>query len=216
MHPFARSSAGVSIAETLISISITAFAIGAIYVGSVTLQKSFRASQQYAATQAAQLRVIDYVALDLRRAVQWKAESGGTELTILIPDYYDGDVEDRTAPRPSPRYPRVAKNGGVYYGDTSTDLVKIRYYAVERTDSHGTKLKDIRREVTRDGKTREKVLVTGAQDFEPLYDEDADTKGQIVHTKVSFPPSFRPFINSGDAYRDGTTTFATTLVRNKR
>lgn len=214
-----RSRSGVSLAESLVAISITAFAISAIYIGSSALQKSFKASHHYAATQAAQLRVIDYVSLDLRRAVDWKAENGGTELVLKIPNYYTGDVEDRSLEtKPSPRHPRVAKNGSVYYGEDANDLVTVRYYTSDRQDSSGTTVKDVWREVIyRDASLNKpaKLLVTGVKDFQPIYRED-DPKGQIVYTKISFPPSFRPFIDSGDAYRDGTTTFATTMVRNKR
>ena len=63
--------------------------------------------------------------------------------------------------------------------------------------------------------TTETVLVKGAEEFKPVYEQN-DKKRQVVYTKISFPPVFRPFINSGDVYKDGTATFATTMVRNKR
>lgn len=206
------SRSGATLAESLIAVAITTFAISSIYVGSITLQKSFRASQHYAATQAAQMRVIDYVSMDLRRAVQWQADaSGGKELVLWLPNYYlkkeDGNLVAR--------HPQVGSNGQVYYGSSGQDLVKVRYYATERRDDHGLLVNDIRRAVTHDNKTEETLLVTGAQDFQPVFDED-DTKGQVVHTKVSFPPSFRPFISTGNGFRDGTSTYATTMVRNKR
>src|SRR5215213_7322368 len=102
MRPqYARHSrTGGSLIETLVSVSITAAAMSALYVGSVTLQKSFRAARQYAETQAAQMRVIDYVAGDLRTAISYPdaATVGSTEglppgatlvLQLIVPNYYD-------------------------------------------------------------------------------------------------------------------------------
>jgi hypothetical protein len=198
--------------ESVIAVAITAFALSSIYIATITLQKSFRAAQQYAVTQAAQLRVIDYVALDLRRGVDWNATSdSGKELTVWLPNYYDNSNPDR----PVPRDPKVGPNREVYYGSSPNDRIQVRYYATERIDSHGARVNDVHRAVTYGGQTEDTVLVTGAEAFEPVYDQD-DTKRQVVYTKITFPPAFRPFINSGNAYRDGTSTFATTMVRNKR
>ena len=198
--------------ESVIAVAITAFALSSIYIASITLQKSFRAAQQYSVTQAAQLRVIDYVALDLRRGVDWNATSGNSkELTVWLPNYYDSTNPDR----PIPRDPKVGPNKEVYYGTNPQDRIKVRYYATQRTDAMGASVNDVHRAVTYGGQTEDTVLVTGAEAFEPVYDQD-DAKKQVVYTKITFPPAFRPFINSGNSFRDGTSTFATTMVRNKR
>jgi hypothetical protein len=200
---------GATLMETMMTVTITAIAISSIYIGSITLQKSFRAAQLYSTTQAGQLRVIDYVSMDLRRAVDWTPS--GNEVSMKIPNYYDYTDPNR----PIPRNPRVSKNGEVYYGSGPGDVINIRYHTVERTDSFGRTVSDVYRGVTSGGTTRNTVLVTGAEEFKPVY-EQSDTKRQVVYTKISFPPVFRPFIASGDVYKDGTTTYATTMVRNKR
>ena len=204
-----RSRSGATLIETMVTVAITGFAMTSIYIGSIAVQKSFRAAQMYSTTQAGQLRVIDYVALDLRRAVDWTPV--GNEVRMKIPNFYDNTNPEK----PIPRHPRVSKNGEVYYGTSPADLIDIRYYTVERTNSAGRRVNDVCRAVTSGGKTTDTVLVTGAEEFKPVY-QQSDTKRQVVYTKISFPPVFRPFINSGDVYKDGTTTFATTMVRNKR
>jgi Tfp pilus assembly protein PilW len=204
-----RAVTGTTLVETTVSLAITTIAIGAIYVGSMALQKSFRAAQHYSVTQAAQLRVLDYVASDLRRAVHWTAS--GNEVRMKIPNFYD----TTDAAHPTPRDPRVSANGEVYYGASPADVTEVRYYTLERTDGSGRKVSDVYRSVSSGGTTRSTVLVKGVEEFKPVY-EQSDANQQVVRTKISFPPIFRPFIESGNVYKDGTATFATTMVRNKR
>jgi Tfp pilus assembly protein PilW len=204
-----RAVTGTTLVETMLSLAITTIAVGAIYVGSITLQKSFRAAQHYADAQAGQLRVLDYVAMDLRRAVDWTAS--GNELRMKIPNFYDATDEAH----PTPRDPRVSANGEVYYGASPADITEVRYYSLERTDKSGRKISDVYRAVTSGGNTRSTVLVKGVEEFKPVY-EQSNSNQQVVRTKISFPPMFRPFIESGNVYKDGTATFATTMVRNKR
>lgn len=197
-----RHVRGFTLVETLFGTTILTMAIGAIYVGSLSLQKSFRAAQHYSSTHAAQLRVLDYVSLDLRRA--YAVKQGTKEITMLIPDYYD-----RTDPaKPKARYPRV-ENGRIVYG--SSQGVKVRYYITTRNDGNGRSVNDLFRE--QGGESR--LLVSGIQEFEPAY-EDNDPRRQIVKTAITFPPIFRAFAVSDAATRNATATHAATMVRNKR
>src|SRR6476469_4621914 len=134
-----RGVAAATLLETAVSVSITAFAISALFVGSITLQKSFRAAEQYSVTQAAQLRVLDYVAMDLRRATGWPPATA-SEIQVSIPNYYD-----TTDPaNPKPREPKVAR-GVVYYGQNSSDFLKVRYYTTQHTDGTGRLVNDVHR-----------------------------------------------------------------------
>lgn len=197
-----RDVRGFTLVETLFGATILSLAIGAIYVGSLSLQKSFRAAQHYSATHAAQLRVLDYVSLDLRRA--YAVKQGTKEITMLIPDYYD-----RTDPaKPKARYPRV-ENGRIVYGSSAG--VKVRYYITTRAGDGGRPVNDLFRE---EGGVS-KLLVSGIQEFEPAY-EDNDPRRQIVKTAITFPPIFRAFATTDAATKNATATHAATMVRNKR
>lgn len=217
-----RSSSGSSLVETLIAVTITVIAISAIYVGSITLQKSFRAAQHYSTTQASQLRVLDYVAMDLRRAVGYPSAATSASavglptgavpvLELLIPNYYDTSDPDN----PKPRDPKIGPNGEVYYGASAQDLVRVSYFTLTGAGSNGLKTCDVYRSVTSNGSTKTTQLVQGAEDFTLTFAAD-DPKQQLVNTKITFPPMFRPFVDSGNVYKDGTATYATVLVRNKR
>jgi type II secretory pathway pseudopilin PulG len=196
------SNRAFTLVETLFGTTILSIAIGSIYVGSMALQKSFRAAQHYSSTHAAQMRVLDYVSMDLRRA--FAVKQGNKEITLLIPDYYD-----RTDPaKPKARHPRV-ENNRVVYGNAAG--IKVRYYITTRPDHSGRPVNDLFREEAGVAK----LLVSGIQEFEPTYADD-DPNRQIVKTAITFPPIFRAFAVSDVATRNATATHAATMLRNKR
>lgn len=197
-----HSNRGFTLVETLIGTTILSIAIGAIYVGSMSLQKSFRAAQHYSSTHAAQMRVLDYVSMDLRRA--FAVKQGNKEIIMLIPDYYDRSG----AGRPKARYPRV-ENNRVIYGNAAG--VKVRYYISTRNDHSGRPVNDLFREEA----GVSKLLVSGIQEFEPTY-ADNDPNRQIIKTAITFPPIFRAFAVSDAATKNATATHASTMLRNKR
>jgi hypothetical protein len=103
---------GFTMAEMLIALTGSTIIIGAMMLSSVSLQKAFRASEQFAAGQADQRRLIDYLARDLRRAVgiatstqvngsaatKVRGESvvveKETALVLTLPGYYQSNAPD--------------------------------------------------------------------------------------------------------------------------
>ena len=103
---------GFTIAEMMISMAGSAIIIGALMLSSVGLQRAFRASEVYAAAQADQRRLLDYLTRDLRRAVavatvttvNGSAPSkvgtdpvnvvGDTGLLLTLPGYYKGNTPE--------------------------------------------------------------------------------------------------------------------------
>lgn len=109
-----RSCSGVTLVELLISAAITSgMAIG-LLVGGVLVQKSFAASRHHVDAQAQQLRLTDYMALDLRRALT--VTTTPDKLTLTIPDFYGADGQ--------PRDP-VIQRGLAKYGPTP---IEVSYY----------------------------------------------------------------------------------------
>src|SRR3954447_10877236 len=68
MRATARTS-GFTMAEMMIAMAGSAIIIGALMFSSLGLQRAFRASELYAAAQADQRRLLDYLTRDLRRSV---------------------------------------------------------------------------------------------------------------------------------------------------
>jgi hypothetical protein len=95
---------GATISELVISLSIASAMAGGLLVGALSIQKSFQASRHHVNAQSQQLRLMDYINLDLRRALTVNTANG--RLTVSIPDYYDANGQ--------PRDPQIVKSLAVY------------------------------------------------------------------------------------------------------
>ena len=98
---------GTTLSELLVTMAIAVTAVAGILSSTAALRKSFVASEYHVKSQAAQMLLLDYVALDLRRAISVSVLNNS--ITITIPDYYDNTG--------TPRTPQM-KNGGIVYGTT--------------------------------------------------------------------------------------------------
>ena len=160
--------------------------------GILTLQRSFRAAHHHAKSQIEQARLLNYIARDLRRALTVKVDNfaGGERLNLTIPDFYD--------PSGVPRDPAI-KNGAIEYGDPSQALV-ISYY------KNGSKMVRSVNGITT-------ILASDVGDFIPDFTDDGK---QSVGVSISFVPKFQLNARDISTLRNGTATYATTLLRNKR
>lgn len=103
-----------TLAELMIAMSITSLMTAGLIAGAITIQRSFVASRHHVESQAQQMRLMDFMTLDLRRALT--VDAGDGVLTLTIPDYYGTDGE--------PRDPHIS-GGQALYGPTPTT---ISYY----------------------------------------------------------------------------------------
>src|SRR5918911_4055475 len=89
-----RATAGFLLSEMMISTLIfSAISLGLI-MGFTALERNYTASTDFALNHADQMRISDYLALDLRRALAlWPARN---DTIILIPDYYDDSGNPQT------------------------------------------------------------------------------------------------------------------------
>ena len=185
-----RLAAGAfTLVELLIASAISSAMCASLLVGTVLIQKSFAASRHHVDAQAEQMRLTDYMALDLRRAltVSVTPTSAGSQLAITIPDYYTSGG--------TPRDPQIS-NGTAVYGPTP---VAVSYY--KRGDT-----------IYRKQGTVETALCTDVNDFQLTFQD----LGQSISTSVTFLPRFQ-FTRANEAsVRNGTATYTTTLLRNKR
>lgn len=158
-----------------------------IIVGALTIQKSFIASRHHVNSQAQQLRLLDYMNLDLRRALT--VNCAGGELTLTIPDYYNG--------LGVPNDPRISK-GKISYGIGSTT---IRY-----AKSGNTICRNVNGTLT--------TLATDVNDFDITLQDS----GQVIGISVTFVPRYRRNLTqtAADQIRLGTASYTSTLLRNKR
>ena len=115
-----RNTLGLTLVEMLMSVGCGAFILAAVVVAGVAMQRSYAAVEAYSTAEADQLRVLDYIALDARRAIAVCVSNG--VLTLTLPTYYSATDTTATANTPS------VANVTVTACDGST-VTPLTYYA---------------------------------------------------------------------------------------
>jgi type II secretory pathway component PulJ len=105
---------GWTLAELMVAMAVASLMTAGLVTGAITIQRSFMASRHHIEAQAQQMRLMDYMTLDLRRAL--KVVTGNGTLTVTIPDYYDADG--------APRDPQISGGQAVY----GPQPVTVQYY----------------------------------------------------------------------------------------
>jgi type II secretory pathway component PulJ len=119
-----RQADGSTLVEVLIGIAVASIVLGGLMVGSISLQRSFSASDRLASTQADLLRVSDYMARDIRNATSVVTSAGSTLLlTVTTGDYYDRRGTPNNRADDVANSPTLGRTG-VTYG---TNPITIRY-----------------------------------------------------------------------------------------
>ena len=185
-----RAIGGFALGELIVSTALFSSVSAGLILGFVALKRNYAATTDFAINHADQMRISDYLALDMRRAV--KVEAVKNDATVFIPCFYDS-----TQAR-SIQTPILDGKGGVYYGSPSCS-VQVRYYLqgdiIYR--KHGDDPAD--------------AIARDVQDFE-FVPKDL---GKVVQTSIRFKPNFKSTEASEDVQR-ATEFHNTTLLRNKR
>lgn len=185
---FRRTAArrGFTQVEMFVSLAVLGILSAAMAIGAITIQRSFQASQSYTQKEADQMRLLDYLAVDLRNALTVQTDNATGTIQLALPDYYQTDG--------TPREPHIV-HGMAYYGDPSQP-VQVSY-----SRQNGT--------LVRQEGSKTTAVAKDVQDFNVAFRDE----GQVIEVSVSFVPTFQ---NSGGGNRPGTTTICRTLLRNKR
>lgn len=85
-----------TLTEVIVASSAGAFILAAIVLSSVTLQRSYNASDNFFAAEIQQVRIIDYLSRDVRRSYIVSTSADKTAVTCIIPNYLNGNM--RSAP----------------------------------------------------------------------------------------------------------------------
>jgi len=177
--------------EMLMSMAGSSIVLTALVVGGVALMRSFAAVEAYSFSDGDQLRVSDYIALDVRRALTASVDANNV-LTITIPNYYDNN---NTNPKWSNAHaldPSFDANGAIKYANTTTT---IRYYKLSS---------NFIREVNGTAST----IATNVSSFQ-VTSQDLTSS---VSCSITFSPSFMT-VEGSDAV-NGTTLYSNTFLRN--
>jgi type II secretory pathway component PulJ len=112
-----RNRAGVTLVEMLLVVGCGSLILAAVVAGAVSLQRSFTAVESNSVSQGNQLRVLDYLALDARRASAVSVDANLSSVTFTLPDYYTTSCGG--APSPCPSNPKWDPTNQVVYYDGS-------------------------------------------------------------------------------------------------
>lgn len=179
---------GFTLIELVISTAIFSIVSVGLLMGFTSLERSYSATTAFTVNHADQLRISDYLAMDLRRAVAVTAAPNDT--SIYIPSYYDASGAVQT--------PTLDGKGGVYYG-ASGSSVKVHYYLLAGCVYR------------QQGNANPVALADNVQGF--VFDV-TDT-GKVVTTRITFNPRFASS-GASTAATTATAFYNTTLLRNTR
>jgi type II secretory pathway component PulJ len=184
---FSKTS-GYMISELLVSTTIFCSISVGLLMGFTSLERNYAATTDFSANHADEMRISDYMALDLRRAIAIQAAENDT--TIYIPAYYDQSG--------NPQTPTLDGQGGVFYG-ASGSSIKVHYYLMAGT-------------IYRQQDTALPLpLAVNVEDF--VF--DVTDAGKVVTTQITFKPTFNSS-GASTAATTATAFYNTTLLRNSR
>jgi len=86
---------GYTLVEMLMAMGVSGIVITGMMMGSVALQRSFAGTLDYAIAQNDQSRISDYLAVDMRRALEVTPDGSGG-VTMTLPNFYNSDGTVKT------------------------------------------------------------------------------------------------------------------------
>src|SRR5260370_39118152 len=119
-----RAIAAFTFVEMLMTLASSSIVLTALISGGVALQRSFAAVEGYSIAEGDQLRVSDYISMDVRRALTASVDNNNV-LTITIPNYYDINNANPKWSNAHALAPSFDANGAIQYG---TGTTTIKYY----------------------------------------------------------------------------------------
>jgi Tfp pilus assembly protein PilW len=202
-----HKQSGFTLSEMLIAVSLGIAILAAIVTASLAMQKSFNAVDNYFATHMQQIRIIDYLNRDAKRAYIVTTSVDLQTVTMTIPKYIiqDGDSDATPSTIGMARTPTISSSTGLvnYQVDVSGNPV----YSTVVYSINGNTIQ----------RTEDGAVTLIASSTDQLVDQTTDTElanTEYARTSVTFKPIF--ISNNTPAERSGTTVFSLAYLRNKR
>ena len=198
-------TAGFTLSEMLVAVSISLIVLAAAVASSISLQKSFSAVDNYFATHMQQVRIVDYLSRDVNRGLSVTTSVDLQTLTVDVPNYIIQAGDSEAVANPSligtPRTPTVAYTSSglqINYGaSTSTVVYSLSNSSILRTENG--------------------AVTTIASSTDQLIPQTTDVElanTEYTRTAVTFMPTFT--MAGSPAARASTSLYGTAYLRNKR
>jgi type II secretory pathway pseudopilin PulG len=191
-----------TLAEMLIAMGISLALIAVTLTTSVALQKSFSSVDNYFGTHMQQIRIVDYLARDVRRGLSVYTSTDKHTVTVNLPKYIiqAGDADATASNIGTPRAPSLAVVNADYninYLPTPTSSPSVVVYSI-----NGSSIL----------RTEDNVVTTIASSTDNLIPETVDVElanTEYTTTAITFQP-----LSVAD--RNGTVVYSTAYLRNRR
>ena len=177
--------------EMMVSLGCGSVILAAIVTAGVCLQRSFAAVEGYSIAEGDQLRVLDYIAMDCRRALS--ASIANNILTLKVPVYY--------AANKNPITPTLS-GGALSYGSGSVTII---YSQSGSNFTREVLIKDSSGTTASDATT---AIATNVSSF-TVTPSDLTSS---LSCSITFSPRFVYLAAPGPIA--GTTVYCNTFLRN--
>jgi prepilin-type N-terminal cleavage/methylation domain-containing protein len=200
-----QRTAGFTLSEMLVAVSVSSIVLAAAVASSVSLQKSFNAVDNYFATHIQQVRIIDYLSRDVNRGLSVTTSVDLQTVTVNVPNYIIQAGDSEAVANPSligtPRSPTISYTSGslqINYGaSTSTVVYSVNNSSIQRTENGA---------VT--------TIASSTDQLIPLTTDVELANTEYANTAITFMPTFT--MSGSPAARTGTSLYSTAYLRNKR
>ena len=190
-----------TLVEMMIAIAIAFTILGVTLTSSIALEKSFNSVDNYFATHMQQIRVVDYLARDVKRGFSVTSSLDRQTVTVKIPKYIIQAADSDATPSTigTPRSPTLAianRDYNINYGTTNNKIITVEYKI------NGSSIL----------RTEDGVVTTIASSTDNLIPETIDVElanTEYTTTAITFKP-----ISVAD--RNGTVVYSTAYLRNRR
>jgi type II secretory pathway component PulJ len=191
-----------TLGEMLIAMGISVALIAVTLTTAVALQKSFYSLDNYFGTHMQQIRIVDYLARDVRRGLSVVSSADKRTVTVNLPRYIvqAGDADATGSNVGTPRAPSLAivnRDYNINYLPSSTSPTSVVVYWIS-----GSSIL----------RTEDNVITTIASSTDSLIPETVDIElanTEYTTTAITFQP-----LSMAD--RNGTTVYSTAYLRNRR
>jgi len=191
-----------TLAEMLIAMGISVAVMAVTLTTSVALQKSLYSIDNYFGTHMQQIRIVDYLARDVRRGLSVVSSTDKRTVTVNLPRYIvqSGDADATGSNIGTSRAPSLAvvnRDYNINYLPTSTSSPSFVVYSIS-----GSSIL----------RTEDNVITTIASSTDSLIPETVDIElanTEYTTTAITFQP-----ISVAD--RTGTAVYSTAYLRNRR
>lgn len=211
-----RQDWGFTLAEITIACSIAAIILFAMTVGSTSLQKTFGGSDGALKATADQMRILDYVARDVRQALTITVTNSGQTLNLTTPDYIDPSTG-------LPRLPTIKPGGSTYglpqgvvdYGSSASPISVSYFPAAAPTPPSTTYVFQANgpywiRQVTNTQGTTQTVISRDCTSLQISFTDQTSA----VTSSISYAPRYN-FMQQANS-RTGSMLYVNTTLRNTR